>query len=422
MSMFKKAKELPKKPATTRFVKEIVTEGKYRTFDRNGQKTLKALTAEDIDKAVATFDVMKSKGLKVPAPWKHDFGITTFSKITEGDGGLLEDSTKNAGFWDKLYTKLNEKGKKVLVGEIEAPGSTDDPSTPAGKIGTAVQDTSIYLRPTYEMTDETGEVLENVLMHVALVTHPIEPGQKNFEVLPDPNDIYIAMSEYEYDANDLPTDVSFNELSGLLAEVVGIYLPASTTTENLVSNLTTSLQQMKLCKKKESDEDGPESTPFKTEPIVMSSFTPAQLAVLTAQINPATNKPFTLEELGVKSEPNKPDSRDLMMSAMANMVQDQKRQHIRSQINSLVEKGQCPKSYADAELYPKADNYIIEFDNGNVRPQPVEAIIMSLSAMPEKAPPKPDSFTYGSFIDDDAHELSEEEGERIAQNMVDMIT
>jgi hypothetical protein len=412
-----------KKPVTTRFTKEIVTEGKYRTFDRNGKKTLKELTAEDIDKAVATFDKMRSKGLKVPAPWKHDFGITTFTKITEGDGGLLEDSSKNAGFWDKMFTKINEKGKKVLYGEIEVPGSVADTDSPASKVGSSVQDVSIYMRPTYEMTDETGEMLENVLMHVALVTHPIEPGQKNFEVLPDPNDVYIAMSEYEADPNDLPeTDVSFTELSGLLAEVAGIYLPASTTAASLVSNLTVALNQLKLMSKKESDDDGPESTPFRTEPIVMSSFTQTQLAALTKTINPDTGKPFTAAELGaVKQEQKGPTQDQLVMSAMANHLQDQKRQGLRERINSLVEKGQCPKAFADTELYPKADNYVLEFDGQNVRTQPVEAIIMSLQAMPAKAPPKSEAFTYGSFIDNDDAELSDEEGDKIAEAMVSLI-
>ncbi len=416
-------KSKSKKPKTTRFVKEIVTEGKYRTFNSDGTKTLKEVTAADIDKAATTFDKMVSKGLKVPAPWKHDFNITTFSKIQEGEGGLLEDSTKNAGFWDKIYSTIDqETGLKKLVGEIEVPGTEEDPNTPAGKVGKSVKDVSIYMRPKYEMTDESGEVLENVLMHVALVTHPIEPGQKNFEVLPDPNDVYIAMSEYmdESMINDVEDTVSFDALSKLLSDVVGVYLPASTTVANLVQNLTIALEQMKMCSKDDDDNGkGPESTTFRTEPIVMS-FTKEQLDVLTKQVNPVTGKNFTAEELLPKKEEKTSESA-VLMSVMTNHMQDEKRKSLRTQINTLVETGRCPKEYADSTLYPQADNYQIKLDNGSVSPAPIEAVIMALQAQPAKKQATVMSqgeVVEGSFYDDGSQELSDEEADKVADDLL----
>lgn len=411
------------KPRTHKFRKEIVTEGKFKTYDKaSGKYTLKTISKTDLDKAVSTFNTMKAKGLKVPAPWKHDFNITAFSKFEEGNEGLLEDSTKNAGFWDSLEVTQREDGKYALVGEIEAPGDPKNPDTPAGKIGTSVKDTSIYMRRGLELTDGSGEVLENALMHIALVTHPIEPNQKNFEEIPNRNDSYIAMSQM-VGAGDL------GELGKLLAEVAGVYLPASTTYETLPDNLSIALEQLKLIKKSEdSDSNISDNKKVDLEPLVMSKLSPEaiQAVVKAGVVNPETGKPYIEAELqgelpqGVAA-PQKDPKDALIMSAMQATMQDERRRGFRSRINSLVETGRTSKEHADQNLYPLADNYTIEFNETGVKTPEIETIIMSLEAAPaprSQASPEYNLGELESVSYQEANELTADQMDKVAMALI----
>jgi hypothetical protein len=369
---------------------------------------------------------MKSLGLKIPAPWKHDFGITAFTKVQEGSGGLLEDSSKNAGFWDELFSQVNpETGKTELVGYVEAPGDPNDPSTPAGKIGTSVKDTSIYFRKDYVLTDDSGKTLSNVPMHIALVTHPIEPNQSNFEPQ-DGADYYIAMSE-------LVVDTDLGELAKLLQNVAGVYIPSNTTADTLAINLTIALNQ-KALSMKETDEDGdgkssnPSNNHFETEPLIMSKLDQTQIDVLlaTKAVNPTTGKPFTKEDLQgdlpepTPSIPAKDDKNELIMSAMQNAMQDDRRKTYRSRINALVESNRADKAFADDQLYPMADNYSLRFESGNIVKPEIEVLIMSLEAMPMRQPAAPpvDLSEFQAHYLQDGNSLSDEQMDKIADALL----
>lgn len=402
------------KPKTHRFSKAIVTEGRYKTYDRSSNKsTLKTLSGEDLEKTVETFNKLKEKGFKVPAPWKHDFDINTFTPVVEGESGVLDNSGENAGFWDSLKVETNEKGKRVLVGEIEAEGDPEDPNTPAGKIGKTVKDTSIYLRKEYEIPDDSGEKFSNVPMHIALVTHPIELNQKNFEKLPE-NDTYIAMSE-------LVSDTDFGELSRLFKDVAGIFLPSNTTPETLVGNLFIALSQLQVLKEEETKEDGAVS-PTQLEPVIMSNLSQAQIDALVASnvTNPDTNQPFKAEDFATQESPApNPEATkaELLMSSMQSMIQDERRRSFRGRINSLVESRRVTKSYADEKLYPQAENYVFDPQKENA----FDALVMSLEELPApevQGPTEDELLMDIGTVPDGSVELSEEEMDKIADNML----
>lgn len=375
-----------KKPTSHKFEKVILTEGIYKVPGSQGSVTHK-ITPTKIKSIASTFSRMKEKGINVPAPWKHDFNVNAFY---EGDDGLLTDSSTNGGFWDSLFTRVNEKGKTELVGVIEVPGDPEDPNTPAGKIGKTVRETSIYLRGQHELTDESGEVLKDVPMHIALVTHPIENSQKNFE-LKSP-DYAIAMSQM------IVTDTGLIDLAKKLKEVAKIFIPDSTTLEDLPRNLLIALSQKELSPDDEDDDLSNKRDTLIAEPIIMSKLSQEQIdAILKAEVvNPSTKKPFTADELKAET-PQKSkddDKKDLIMSAMAATMESDRKTSYRTRIQSLVANRQTSEEYANANLYPKVDNYSLQFtEEGKVATPIIEELIMSLETVP---PP-----TKSHSIDDD---------------------
>lgn len=401
--MTTKPKKKKTPPQTVKFEKEIVTEGAYRQFNpKTGKYEIRHVSKEELTDAVSTFNQMKTAGLRVPAPWKHDFNITSFP-IEEGQNGLLEDSSKNAGFWDSLMTRVTDEGKVALVGVIEASPENAD------KIGTDVKDTSIYMRKKF--VDGTGKEWENVLMHIALVTHPIEPGQKNFERLEE-DDSIIAMSELM-----LP-DAQISELSTKLKSCIGLYLPPDTTRDNLVERLLISVNQYELL---EEDEDGNSSNTsrYNVEPVLMSHFTKEQIDALVSSgaVNPKTKKPFTVEDFADKKEDAKPDHSAVVMSNIQSHMQAERRIALRRRIDALVESGRTVKEYADASLYPQADSYVMSFTEAGLTPSVIESVIASIEAMP--APPKK---TQGDTVVMDHSDLSADDAKSIEDIANEMIS
>lgn len=394
-----------------KFKKMVVSEGVYYPYNPKTMKKEKVVVSkQDLEEIVSSFSKMKDKGLKIPAPWKHDFDITTFTKIEEGSSGILEDSSKNAGFWDSLEGAINPKTNKFEVwGEVDVPGDADDANTPAGKVGTSVRDTSIYLRKDFE--DGNGNKWDKAIMHIALVTHPIENGQPNFE-LTDPNDSYLAMSEYE-------ADISITDLANKLKKVCKLYLPPNTSSEDLARNLMMAVEQLALTCDEDGDDDSTDSKRYKAEPIIMSHFTKEQIdsLVATKAVNPKTNKPFAVEDFNeepAKKEENTKDS--LLMSALMNQTQIDRRKSYKTRIDNLVNTGRTPKAYADANLYPKADAYEIEVTETGLKTPMVEELIMSLEQLPQVTPNLDTARTLDGYLGGDT--VNEAELDRIADLLV----
>lgn len=395
-----------------KFEKTILTEGKFRQWNEATKKyEIVHVTPDRLRKLSDNFQKQQSKGMKIPGPWKHDFNVTA---LTTGDSGLLEDATVNAGFWDSLVAKTLENGKMALVGTIDAPGDPNDPNTPAGKIGTLVKDTSIYTRKDLPITSgvDKEELLEEGIMHIALVTHPIELNQENFK-LQNSNDIHLVMSNMvEESEQSEPEEESVSDNSSLsqlvtdLKDVCKLYLPTNTTIDNLIENLSIAVNQYKLLN---SDSTNQNPDTFEVEPLLMSHLDPAQVdALITGKVvNPKTGKPYAKEDFSSKPSEAQPDIKtQLVMSAMANSMQTERRKAYRTRIGQLVASGRTTQAFAESNLYPKADNYVLQFDNDQIVEPMIESLIMSLESVPapvknEAEQPLVMSHTEDSGMDDE---------------------
>ena len=409
------------------FKKTILKEGKYRQWN-DAQKKFEfvPVTRERIQSLVSTFSAMRSNGLKVPAPWKHDFGITALSI---GDNGLLDDSTQNAGFWESLTAEIGQDGKMALNGVVNVPGDPNDPNTPAGKVGTVVQDTSIYTRRNVPLTTDKDEILDEAIMHIALVTHPIEAGQSNFQLkdeetqllmsnMVDDEDLAKEQTEDSDESSSNPTNLS--KLVADLKNICKIFLPPTTTIDNLVENLSIAVGQYKLLSSPE-DGSGAKTDSFQVEPLLMSHLDPSQVeALINAKIpNPKTGKPYAKEDF-LPSQPVQADTQtQLVMAAMQNSMQADRRKSYRSRIESLVGTGRTTKAFADSNLYPQADGYNIEFKDGAVAPSMLESLIMSLESLP--APERTSQTLVMGSNSADEDNINDKELEETARYMAKLI-
>lgn len=406
------------------FEKTILKEGKYRQWNETLKKyEFVPVTRERLQNLVQTFTKMKSSGMKIPGPWKHDFGITALSI---GDNGLLADSTQNAGFWDDLTTKIDSDGKMALVGKIDAPGDPNDPNTPAGKIGTIVKDTSIYTRRNVPLTDQ-NDTLDEAIMHIALVTHPIENGQSNFQLKEEESNLVmsnmvddedLAKEQSEDDDESNPTNLT--QLVEDLKNICKLYLPPSTTIDNIVENLSIAVGQYKLLNSSE-DGSGVKTDSFQVEPLLMSHLDATQIdALIQGRVtNPKTGKAYAKEDFAT-AQPSQPDTQtQLVMAAMQNSMQADRRRSYRSRIDSLVGSGRTTKAFADSNLYPQADGYNIEFKDGAVDTPMIESLIMSLESIP--APERAaHTLVMGSNVADEDN-ISDTELQETAKYMASLI-
>ena len=328
--------------ATHKFKKTILSLKDGDTFtvpDGSGGTKVLKLTPERLKKWAGTFQQMKSAGINVPAPWRHQKEMTPVVMGHEGEGAVA-DAAQNAGFWTEM--KYDPRAK-ALVGVVEVPGDRNDPNTPAGKMGTLVKETSIFTAPSW--TDGRGRKWEDAIMHVGCVTYPIEPGQDNFELVEgeqvicmsfqekpkkkpeeapgggtetdpagetevldpesgtvsgDPEDVDKGLAEPE------SVPVGGGEIGNVIGmlESAGIVLPSSTTPNNFLAYLEIALGQFLACNEGEEEEmDGtyntpPEGAKEKNAPVIMSFSDPQIKAILASKaVNPDTNKPFTEDEL-----------------------------------------------------------------------------------------------------------------------------
>lgn len=274
---------------TARFEKILLTPGKYNVA-YNGSTTVEdEFTVERIANIVNTAQQMRDNGLRIPIPFKHfDSNGHTPTPVTISDSGqevdpitgqpVSWDSSINGGFADSVYQ--NEDG--ALVGVVDSFGDENDLNTPAGKMGTTVQETSIGLAKRY--VDGKGNVYNDALVHIAACIKAVEPDQSNFVLLNSEDvskvtgDLSIVSmssqlvtmtapgssgmqneqdrflcgdSDPEIDGENLTADVP--SLLNLLRKLESpIDLPADTTDINLVERLVIAVNQ-KICDE-ESDE------------------------------------------------------------------------------------------------------------------------------------------------------------------------
>ncbi len=357
-----------------KFVKEILSEGPYLVSTPSGPKE-KQITAEDIRNYAETGAAMLKAGIKIPAPWMHVIdGKMPLPLSAEGVTEL--DPTKNAGFWDSLYFELNDEGTLSLFGIVDAPGTTEQPESPAWKVSRTVKDTSIATFPNF--VDGKGKNWgPYAIAHIALPVDPVEPGQSNFIPLPG-NFEGMVMSRKIMTPN-------VSQLLTLLADR-GIALPTDTTSDNFMDRLMVAL--MNNGGSKSGLTTKPSNGKVESYPIMMSLTKPQVDAILSSNVkNPTTGQPFTAEDFqDVPSAKEKELSESIVM--MSQHVDSIYKAQYRARIDTLIATGCCDQAYADKYLNPLAESIQMSFTKGQINSTPLDTLLAALEALPPKVPGK----------------------------------
>jgi hypothetical protein len=328
------AKTTPERPMAT-FTKVIMRPGE-KHIARGGKKVAESIDAERLQRLALSTQQQIDAGHKVPAPFKH-YSNKKIIGQPGTDGASLDpnfsedrfvwDSSLNAGFWKKSF--FTEDASKVnpafepgpaWVGDVEAPGDPNDHNTPAGKLGTTIQETSPLILPKY--TDGSNQEWDDFVGHIAVPIHAIEQGQDNFalvalsEEAPDNDDTYevICMSDSAAtppsEGAKTPAipgagaeqpnadDPKFVELLGMLKQAPhNIDLPESTTRDMFIDVLYIAIRQsVASSRQQQSMGTPPAGSGSRPTPIAMSEEEMSEAAnspLVKALINDRVNSTKT---------------------------------------------------------------------------------------------------------------------------------
>jgi hypothetical protein len=353
-------------PATMqRIRKKILTPGRHNAVKNGSSRELDDIPLERMKHWVDSFNQMKTElGYKLPNPSVHydKKGIPPRPVIETESGELIDprtgkptpwDSNLNLGFWDKLYI---EDG--ALWGEVEAPGSLDDPNTPAGKLGTTIKETSIGAAKTY--TDGTGKEWKDVLVHVASCVHAVEPNQENFIPMTEGEFSLMSMSSlipdngtnngnFSQKSTGEESSVTINptdpkEAIQLLRKIP-IDLPDDTSQDNFIERLVIALKQWDADQKNQEEQLAPKNPK------------PA---------NPNKQPKETTEKTGVVTMSTQTETKndDLVLEMTMSSIQKETRKTLRSRLDAIVKAGALKKEQAEA-LFPNLDMLTMSVDDFN---------------------------------------------------------
>jgi hypothetical protein len=350
-----------------RFKKPIVTTGIYTIPGETPKKV--EITKDRLNHWVQQFDSMKEAGISVPAPWNHSKDALPMSV---GNDGTLPRSDINAGWWDKIWMQDG-----TLWGELDVPRSED-----AVKIGTNVKESSIYVRP--EFNDGSGNKWDDSLMHIALVTHPIENGQGNFEAVEEMEQgIALAMSqlteplsmsnldEVRPGGSVAPQKNGIQEMLESL-RAVAIDLPDDTHEVNFMERLIVALRQKKASENPEDDSisNPPEGAKEQPAPVAMSQEKETDV-----------NKTISQEE-AVLSHPSY-QAATKTISFLMSHLNGQEKSKLQERRNTLLAGGKVSEDYASKHLDPAISDFKMSFgEDGSVEVCNAATIMDALEAAP----------------------------------------
>ena len=354
-----------------RFKKPIVTTGIY-TIPGETPKKVK-ITHDRLSHWVKQFDSMKEAGISVPAPWNHSKDALPMSV---GNDGTLPRSDINAGWWEKIWMQDG-----TLWGELDVPRSED-----AVKIGTNVKESSIYVRP--EFNDGSGNKWDDSLMHIALVTHPIENGQGNFEAVEEMEQgIALSMSQLTEplsmsNLDDVrpggsvttPQKNGIQEMLDSLRAVM-IDLPDDTNDVNFMERLLVALRQKKASENPEEDSitNPPEGAKEQPAPVAMSQEKENDVKETIPQET-------TAEE--VLSHPSY-QAATKTISFLMSHLNGQEQAKLQERRNALLASGKVSEDYASKHLDPVISEFKMSFgEDGSVEVCNAATIMDALEAAP----------------------------------------
>lgn len=370
--------------------KEILPTGKYFVVSGN-ERVEKEFSPSYLRHIAKTGNKMLKAGLKVPAPFGHRKSATPDTPP--------DDPSTNAGYWNRFWVST-ESGKPGLWGEVDVPGSEDDPNSPIFKVKNTAKETSVCIRDKY--IDGKQRKWENALLHVALVNHPVVPGQKDFEDVPDSGSV-VNLSTVSASSHS-PANIS--GLIKKLRDVVKIYLPDDCTEDTLVKDLTVAVGQYELSPpgKITGVEPVPvymSNLPNKENDMPMSNEQ-IQSIVASGAINPSTGKAFVAEDFTLLKDTVSPEDKKTasVLKAFTNKVIEQAKRSVTDRINQLVTTNRITKDYADQHLIPKVEfqmSLVGTQDNPQIADHPLETTLSALEALPmPQATPQPNQYFLGS--------------------------
>lgn len=412
--------------------KKIIPSNTYRVQTNFGRMSRK-FDDDYLTKIADISNKMISAGLRIPAPFDHHKEAKPrtqqqedeFLKISVNKPG---SAYHNAGYWKRFWVAPDEKGKTTLYGQLDAVGDISDANSPAYKVTKANEEVSVSITDKFE--DGLGRTWTDGLLHVAIVHHAVVPDQSPFE----DGTTVVNMSMVD-STDDTQPDTSSS--TSILEEIktalrrVKINLPGSTNAATFMRDLLVAVSQIP-----ESSQDSLEPVP-----IYMSigdndmgiSQQQAEAIVATKAINPATTKPWTMEDLGFKVAPptktvdmsavdTKLAEKDGeintlkgLVGAFKNKLIEDTKASIQKRINALVRTGVITKEIAEATLVPKID-YQMSIVSGAIQEHPLEVLLSTFESLPTKQA-STSNFDFNGVIQDPPHdggpgELSDAEMEK----------
>lgn len=402
-----------------RFQKVVVRAGTHVVSDEEGNRHEQTLTKERLEKWAKTYSKLKKKGYNIPAPVDHDTkkGVPTLKIGNRG----TPSANDNGGFVESLIvgTDTDEHGNLVpaLIAELDIPGDPKNEQSLAFKVGNTIKDTSIYVRPNF--LDGTGEVHEEAPMHVGLVVHPIEPGQKNFVPL-QKGDLAIAMSQRvtrmanggnlsqqigdtddeENDDDSTPSDsgnattlVGDSLVAQIIKELrnaeINIDLPEDTNDGNFLDRLLVAARQRNKQPAPPPQQQAPpppqqpQQGQQPGQPPVSLTKPPRNAVEQPASLAMSQNTPTVDQQLAtVMSQLEGYTSANKVLVNYVNALEAEKRAN---RIAALVASGRITQEYADTHLKPQLKGFQMSLNaDGSPASAPVDTLLVALEALPAK--------------------------------------
>lgn len=414
-----------------RFQKVIVSPGVWEVATDDGGTRQEVITPARIQKWARNYAKLRSKGYLAPAPFAHVDPVTKQMPhpIKMGHNGTLPRSDLNRGFWDSL--SVNSDG--ALIGEVDIEGDITDYNTPAGKVGTTIKETSVYVKHGFK--DGTGEIYDEMPMHIAVVTHPIEGGQSNFQPMASKEGFAIAMSQcvmmatgggsgpggfgssgtdpvssspgtsqpgdgnkpdksksqFTDPTGDTKGPIATKIVQALRHENIGIDLPDDTDDLNILERLLVACRQKATEKSNEFQlQNQNQNDPNTNKPKPKGSSTrnspegateqPASIAMSQTAI---TTTPMTLEQsaLLMSQVTGLTEANKLLAGYVTKLEKDKRG----ARIQNLVATGRCTKEYAEAKLIPMLAGFQMSLGaDGAPAMSAIDAVLEALEGVPAR--------------------------------------
>jgi hypothetical protein len=367
--------------------KEIVPVGRFLASTPEGGRVWQDFTKEFVTQLVTTTNSMLNGGLKVPAPFGHK--KTALPEVLKD--AKTPPPFDNAGYWIQFAIEPNEQNKESLYGYVDVPGSDEDPNSPYYKAKNTAKEVSLSYKDSFQ--DGLGRVWNKGIMHVALVNHPIAPGQEEFKDVPD-SSFVVNMSMMDKD--DVSETQLLSQLREALSSSLELTLPSTANVSQFLRDLLVAVLQLKKPK---------DSSLLDIAPIYMSqlgeemnlTLQQATAIVDSKVTNPASGKPYTLSDFGFQVTPGNVNIQELQMSiaekdktiatqssllkALSDTVKKNITDNISKRLEALKTKKLISEDQIKSQYEPKLAFEMSLSADGTIAPHPLETVLTALESV-----------------------------------------